>query len=150
MVLADSARLQQIYWNLLGNAIKFTPDDGVISIRTYNRSGSATGHTQEVAPLTKKTFFVEFTDTGVGIEAHVIPKLFQAFEQGDEAVNRKFGGMITTHTSNKYSSFLSRESVHTIHFTIVSGLFHYTVRCIKWRKRVQKHIVHTPQCLCRL
>ncbi|MDP9098746.1 MAG: ATP-binding protein, partial [Verrucomicrobiota bacterium] len=64
---ADPARLQQIFWNLIKNAVKFTPEGGRLQIRTQNLDG----HLQ-----------VEVSDTGMGIEAEMLPKIFNAFEQG--------------------------------------------------------------------
>ncbi len=65
---ADPARLQQIFWNLIGNAVKFTPREGLISISTSNYSGDQ--------------LRVEIADTGLGIEPESLPKIFDAFEQG--------------------------------------------------------------------
>jgi HAMP domain-containing protein/signal transduction histidine kinase len=65
---ADPARLQQIFWNLINNAVKFTPSDGQISISTSNTS--------------KGELRVEIADTGLGIESQELPKIFDAFEQG--------------------------------------------------------------------
>jgi HAMP domain-containing protein/signal transduction histidine kinase len=65
---ADPARLQQIFWNLINNAVKFTPSDGQISISTSNTS--------------KGELRVEIADTGLGIEPESLPKIFDAFEQG--------------------------------------------------------------------
>jgi HAMP domain-containing protein/signal transduction histidine kinase len=65
---ADPARLQQIFWNLINNALKFTPEQGQISISTRNDSNGQ--------------LVVEITDTGLGIEPEALPKIFDAFEQG--------------------------------------------------------------------
>ncbi len=65
---ADPARLQQIFWNLINNAVKFTSRDGQISISTSNAS--------------KGELRVEIADTGLGIEPDSLPKIFDAFEQG--------------------------------------------------------------------
>ena len=65
---ADPARLQQIFWNLINNAVKFTPEKGQISISTINDEGDQ--------------LRVEIADTGFGIEAESLPKIFDAFEQG--------------------------------------------------------------------
>jgi len=65
---ADPARLQQIFWNLINNAVKFTPEQGQISISTSNDSN--------------RQLRVEITDTGLGIEPESLPKIFDAFEQG--------------------------------------------------------------------
>ena len=65
---ADPARLQQVFWNLINNAVKFTPSDGQISISTSNTS--------------KGELRVEIADTGLGIESETLPRIFDAFEQG--------------------------------------------------------------------
>ncbi len=65
---ADPARLQQIFWNLINNAVKFTQRNGQIMISTSNDS---TGQLR-----------VEIADTGLGIEPEALPKIFDAFEQG--------------------------------------------------------------------
>jgi HAMP domain-containing protein/signal transduction histidine kinase/ActR/RegA family two-component response regulator len=65
---ADPARLQQIFWNLINNAVKFTPPNGQIVITTSNDSSGQ--------------LRVEIADTGLGIEAETLPKIFDAFEQG--------------------------------------------------------------------
>jgi signal transduction histidine kinase/response regulator RpfG family c-di-GMP phosphodiesterase len=68
---ADPARLQQIFWNLIKNAIKFTPAAGTITISTWNDSADH--------------FCVRVEDSGVGIDAESLPKIFKAFEQGERA-----------------------------------------------------------------
>ena len=65
---ADPARLQQIFWNLINNAVKFTPPNGQITITTSNDSDGK--------------LRVEIADTGMGIEPEALPKIFDAFEQG--------------------------------------------------------------------
>lgn len=65
---ADPARLQQIFWNLINNAVKFTPSNGQITIATTNDSGGE--------------LCVEIADTGMGIQPEALPKIFDAFEQG--------------------------------------------------------------------
>jgi len=76
---ADPARMQQIVWNLLKNAIKFTPERGAITVRTRN-AGPA-------------TVTLDVADTGVGISPDVLPRIFDAFEQGGRDITRQFGGM---------------------------------------------------------
>ena len=73
---ADPARLQQIFWNLIKNAVKFTPDGGKLNIRTANN-----GHGQLSA---------EVEDSGCGIAPEVLPKIFNAFEQ---AGRTQLGGL---------------------------------------------------------
>jgi PAS domain S-box-containing protein len=78
LVQCDVARIQQVFWNLLKNAIKFTPDGGVIFVTSRNE---------------KNDIVVEVSDTGIGIDAGIIRKIFVAFEQGDKDIVRQFGGL---------------------------------------------------------
>ena len=78
-VQADAVRIQQVFWNLINNAAKFTGLGGRIEIKTRNDED---GH-----------FVFEITDTGIGIEPERRQKLFNAFEQGEPAVTRQFGGL---------------------------------------------------------
>ncbi len=77
-VLADGARLQQIFWNLIKNALKFTPPDGVVTVSTRAAEGWAV---------------VTVKDNGIGIEAELLPRLFTAFNQGSIAATRRLGGL---------------------------------------------------------
>jgi len=78
MVLADSLRLQQIMWNLVGNAIKFSPPGSTISITSANE--------------TPDTVTLEFVDHGIGIEAEFLPLVFDPFQQGKRLTNQKQQG----------------------------------------------------------
>jgi PAS domain S-box-containing protein len=77
-VRADPARLQQVFWNLLNNAWKFTAPGGKVSISTSSHNGSVR---------------IAVSDTGCGIEPELLPRVFDAFEQGDATRARKFGGL---------------------------------------------------------
>jgi len=66
-VNVDPPRLEQVFWNILRNACKFTSDGGAISIRSYNSAPNS--------------ITVEMTDNGVGIEPEFLEKIFAAFEQ---------------------------------------------------------------------
>jgi len=78
-VEADPARLQQVFWNLMKNAVKFTPEGGRVEVRTADGPGG--------------TIAVEIRDSGVGIEPDLLPRIFDAFEQGGKDVTRLFGGL---------------------------------------------------------
>jgi CheY-like chemotaxis protein/two-component sensor histidine kinase len=78
-ILGDSIRLQQVFWNLINNAVKFTSSGGQIAIRTSNDD---TGR-----------FHFEIRDNGIGIERERMSSLFTAFEQADASVSRQFGGL---------------------------------------------------------
>jgi signal transduction histidine kinase/CheY-like chemotaxis protein len=78
-VEGDPARLQQVFWNLIKNSVKFTPAQGRVVIETYNPSAD------EIE--------IRTTDTGIGIEPEKIGKIFNAFEQGQSSITRRFGGL---------------------------------------------------------
>jgi signal transduction histidine kinase len=67
-VIVDRARIQQVFWNVLKNAQKFTPEHGTISIRSFNQG--------------EERLLFEITDSGKGIEPDLLPKIFDAFQQG--------------------------------------------------------------------
>lgn len=75
-IQADAARLQQVIWNLLKNAIKFTPQGGCVGIRCRPNA---------------RHIFVEVNDTGIGIEPESLSSIFKAFEQAEQG--RQFGGL---------------------------------------------------------
>jgi two-component system, sensor histidine kinase and response regulator len=81
LVRADPVRLRQVVLNLLGNAVKFT-HEGHIGIRVANRAA-----VNERASLT-----IEVTDTGIGIPADRIDRLFKSFSQVDSSTTRHYGG----------------------------------------------------------
>jgi two-component system CheB/CheR fusion protein len=78
-VHADQARFQQVIWNVVKNAVKFSNADGRVIVRTRNP--------------TPETFALAIEDTGIGIEPALMPRLFDAFEQGSPEVTRRFGGL---------------------------------------------------------
>ena len=78
IVDADAARLQQVFWNLLQNAIKFTPHGGCVGVTSRLEGGRLTA---------------EVTDSGEGIDPAVLPHIFKPFEQGGARVTRQFGGL---------------------------------------------------------
>jgi CheY-like chemotaxis protein len=94
-VRVDPARLQQVLWNLLNNAIKFTPEGGRIVVRTRNEkpTETATGDSGAAAGGPISHTVVEVIDTGVGIEPAALPRIFDAFDQGADSVTRQFGGL---------------------------------------------------------
>ena len=78
VVTGDASRLQQVLANLLGNAIKFTPRGGRITVRLERRD-----------PQMRITV----TDTGKGISAELLPQIFKRFEQSDQTSARRYGGL---------------------------------------------------------
>ena len=78
-VWADPLRLRQVFWNLIGNAAKFSEEGGWIRVLSAN---TADNHIQ-----------VEVRDNGTGMDPQGISRLFIAFEQGDMSVCRRYGGL---------------------------------------------------------
>jgi signal transduction histidine kinase/ActR/RegA family two-component response regulator len=81
----DSTRLRQIITNLVANAIKFTETGGV-KVRV------STSTTKRDDVDRRIQLNVQVQDTGIGIDAHVIPTLFKRFQQADDSTTRRFGG----------------------------------------------------------
>jgi signal transduction histidine kinase len=78
-VKGDAARLQQVFWNLLCNAIKFTPEGGHIKVRSFNSPAECIA--------------IEMRDSGIGISEEKLPYIFNMFEQGGTEVTARFGGL---------------------------------------------------------
>src|SRR5208282_2546923 len=77
-VSGDAVRLQQIVWNLLANAIKFTPKGGRVRLRVEQQ-------TQSVK--------IQVTDTGIGIHPDFLPHVFDRFRQADSTTTRGYSGL---------------------------------------------------------
>ena len=77
-MLGDPNRLQQIVWNLLTNAVKFTPKAGTVEVLVQRVSS----HIEVVV-----------TDSGIGILPDFLPYLFERFRQADSSTTRRFGGL---------------------------------------------------------
>lgn len=98
---ADPMRVQQALWNLIRNAIKFTPAGGEVTIVTGN-------HAEE-------SVWVQVRDTGIGFEPHESENLFLPFEQGGRHITRQFGGLglglaISTSILHAHSGTIRAES----------------------------------------
>jgi len=78
-IAADAPKFQQIIWNLLKNAIKFTGENGTITVSSSNESS--------------QSLTIRVTDTGIGIEPEIMERIFNRFEQGDRSFQRRFGGL---------------------------------------------------------
>src|SRR3984893_8341355 len=78
-IRADAVKLEQVLSNLIGNALKFTPQGGKVSIVTRNEETSR--------------LVVEVSDTGIGIPADALSRIFSPFEQGESSIHRRYGGL---------------------------------------------------------
>ncbi len=77
-ILGDSNRIQQILWNLLTNAIKFTPDGGTVTL---------------MVEQTPTAIIVSVADTGIGISENFLRHVFEPFRQADSSTTRSHGGL---------------------------------------------------------
>lgn len=78
IVRADSERLQQVLWNLLANAVKFTPAGGTIDL-----------YLEQDGSLAE----IRIEDSGPGVPAEFLPRIFERFSQADGSSTRKHGGL---------------------------------------------------------
>jgi PAS domain S-box-containing protein len=78
LINADAARMQQVFWNLLKNSVKFTPRGGCVGVRCWRQESQVV---------------VEVADSGEGIEPEAMGRIFNPFEQAERAVTRRFGGL---------------------------------------------------------
>jgi PAS domain S-box-containing protein len=78
MIAGDAARIQQIIWNLLSNAIKFTGEGGQITVQLRKSGLDAE---------------ISVADTGVGIRPEFLPRIFDRFQQADQSITRRVGGL---------------------------------------------------------
>jgi PAS domain S-box-containing protein len=79
IIMGDANRLQQIFWNLFSNAIKFTPPNGAVTVRLKKTEDS---YAQ-----------IQVTDSGIGIEPNFLPYVFEYFRQADASTTRSQGGL---------------------------------------------------------
>jgi CheY-like chemotaxis protein len=77
-IRGDASRLEQVFCNLLTNAIKFTPEGGLVAVHLYR---------------TDSNVFVSVEDTGQGIAPEFLPQLFERFRQADGSTARRYGGL---------------------------------------------------------
>ena len=78
-LVADILRIKQIVTNLIGNAVKFTPNGGRVEVEILYKSES-------------DSLVLSVKDNGIGIETHKLESIFNAFEQADGSTSRKYGG----------------------------------------------------------
>jgi len=77
-VLGDADRLQQVIWNLLSNAVRFTPRDGLVDVRLHHVGSD---------------FEIVVSDSGAGIAPEFLPHVFERFRQADSRLSREYGGL---------------------------------------------------------
>ena len=100
LINGDRERLQQVFWNLLSNAMKYTPRLGAISVTIV---------------FDPHEVFVRVRDTGVGISREVLPHIFERFRQGEQGPTREYGGLglglaIVRHLTEAHGGSVRAES----------------------------------------
>jgi signal transduction histidine kinase len=104
-VSADHARVQQMLWNLLVNATKYTPRDGRIEV---------------AVSLAEADVEITVRDNGVGIDAQALPHVFERFRQGNAGPTREYGGLglglaIVRHLADMHGGAIRAASAGTGH-----------------------------------
>ena len=100
-VMGDELHLRQVFINILGNSVKFTPDGGSITFRAWEE-GDENG---------KRMFGFELSDTGIGMSKEYLPKLFEAFSQED-------GGSRTTYKGTGLGMAITKSFVDLMGGTV--------------------------------
>ena len=136
-LVGDVARLRQVVVNLVGNAIKFTDRGEVILEVSYEASGDAAA-----------TLHFAVKDTGIGIPADKMSRIFQAFEQADTSTTRRFGGtgLGLTISSRLVECMGGRIWVES---EVGRGsIFHFSAHfTVAYREAKQPRVVHGPSLL---
>jgi len=133
-VMADPAKFQQIIWNLLKNAIKFTGETGEIAISSSNS-----------AP---QVLAISVRDTGIGMDPEIIERIFSPFEQGDQSFQHRFGGLglglaISKSLAHAHGGALVAESEGRDR----GSTFLLTMQTVSPRQRSAPAITNTPETL---
>ena len=86
-ITADERKLKQIMYNLLSNAVKFTPDGGKIRLSAHIANGRAMTRNKDASERNPKYIEIAVHDTGIGIKAQDLDRIFEPFEQIEKTVN---------------------------------------------------------------
>jgi hypothetical protein len=118
-IMGDDARLQQIVWNLVSNAVKFTPAGGHVTVAGRAREGY---------------YEISVNDTGRGISADFLPHIFDRFSQQDSGLNKSFAGLgigltIVKHLVESHSGTIEARSVGEGHGSTFIVQFPLTDQC---------------------
>ncbi|WP_332997972.1 sensor histidine kinase [Microcoleus sp. A006_D1] len=89
----DATRLQQVVWNLVSNAIKFTPPGGRVEIRLSEDGESRSAGSAMLSLSPVHSVAIAVSDTGIGISKEFLPFVFDRFRQADSSSTRNYGGL---------------------------------------------------------
>ena len=129
MLIGDDQRLAQVVTNLLGNAVKFTPEEGSINIKTYYL-GDEDGVCQ---------IKIAVSDTGIGISPEQQSKLFQSFQQAESDISRKFGGTGLGLAISKSIVEMMGGAISVESELGKGALFYFTVRLRRGKTKEQRY-----------
>ncbi|MDR3692250.1 MAG: ATP-binding protein, partial [Fimbriimonas sp.] len=113
-LMGDSARIRQVLYNVIGNAIKFTAS-GAVEVRLHSELRSADSVTAEIS----------VSDTGIGISADRLPVIFESFTQADSSTSRRFGGTGLGLSISKQLVELMGGLMHAESSPGVGSVFHF-------------------------
>jgi signal transduction histidine kinase len=92
-ICVDERKLKQIIYNLLANAVKFTPEKGTVRLTVAPWEGSSPGGNGQPGTLTNgESVMIAVTDTGIGLKQEDLERIFDPFVQGDGSATRKYEG----------------------------------------------------------
>jgi signal transduction histidine kinase/DNA-binding response OmpR family regulator len=129
-LFTDIGKLEQILKNFLSNALKFTPENGKVSLRFSSGSDNNDFTSETLAKLKfDEVLSVHIEDNGIGISEENKKKLFQTFQQADSSTSRKYGGTglglfiskelaILLGGEVKFGSELNKGSVFSVHIPV--------------------------------
>jgi PAS domain S-box-containing protein len=93
LVTGDATRLQQVVWNLISNAIKFTPPSGRVEIRLSENGEPRSAGSAILSLSPVHSVAIAVNDTGIGISKEFLPFVFDRFRQADSSSTRNYGGL---------------------------------------------------------
>ena len=132
-IYGDITRLRQILINLLGNAVKFTDEGEVVLTVSKMAGGSPSGSNVQTEPAqsdSAETLHFSVRDTGIGIPADRMNRLFQSFSQIDASTTRRYGGTGLGLAISKRLCEMMGGEMWVESFLGIGSTFHFTIRAI--------------------
>lgn len=92
LVVGDAGRITQVLNNLLGNALKFTPETGTVQLTVREGTAAQLGNPELTREQASSIVLFQVSDTGIGIPEDKLAQIFESFTQADSSMTRRFGG----------------------------------------------------------